>query len=222
MRIPGESAEWRAARDTLLEAESALRAQTEAVASMRRALPEGPPPAGRYRFAPADGADGVGLEDLFENGRQTLFFYSFMFAPQSGQGACPMCVAMLDSLDAAAPHISDRISLAVAAKASPQALRDFAENRGWGNLRLYSTCDAYNGDYGCETADGAQLPMAHVWTRRTGDVRYFWGSELFHRRDPDWPAHPRHVDAIWPLWNVLDMTPDGRGEAWFPKLDYAA
>jgi predicted dithiol-disulfide oxidoreductase (DUF899 family) len=29
----------------------------------------------------------------------------------------------------------------------------------------------------------------------------------------------RHVDSIWPIWNVLDMTPNGRGSASdFPKL----
>ena len=114
------------------------------------------------------------------------------------------------------------ISLAVAAKASPEELAAFATARGWRKLRLFSTKDAYNADYGCETAEGGQLPMAHVWTRRSGELRYFWGSELFHHKATDWPAHPRHVDAIWPLWNVLDMTPEGRGEDWFPRLYYTA
>jgi predicted dithiol-disulfide oxidoreductase (DUF899 family) len=32
---------------------------------------------------------------------------------------------------------------------------------------------------------------------------------------------PRHVDTIWPIWNVLDMTPTGRGMDWdFPRIDY--
>jgi predicted dithiol-disulfide oxidoreductase (DUF899 family) len=29
----------------------------------------------------------------------------------------------------------------------------------------------------------------------------------------------RHLDMIWPLWNVLDMTPAGRGQ-WYPELSY--
>ena len=39
--FPGESAEYRAARDRLLEQEIALRRATEAVATARRALPPG-------------------------------------------------------------------------------------------------------------------------------------------------------------------------------------
>ena len=39
--FPGESAEYRAARDRLLEQEGELRRATEAVAVARRALPSG-------------------------------------------------------------------------------------------------------------------------------------------------------------------------------------
>jgi predicted dithiol-disulfide oxidoreductase (DUF899 family) len=32
---------------------------------------------------------------------------------------------------------------------------------------------------------------------------------------------PRHVDSIWPIWNVLDATPEGRGtDSSFPALRY--
>ena len=41
MAFPNESAEYREARNALLDAEIALRRQTEAVAEMRRALPPG-------------------------------------------------------------------------------------------------------------------------------------------------------------------------------------
>ena len=38
------------------------------------------------------------------------------------------------------------------------------------------------------------------------------------------PADPgqdgRHVDMIWPLWNLFDFTPEGRGQKWSPKLTY--
>ena len=32
--------------------------------------------------------------------------------------------------------------------------------------------------------------------------------------------HSRHVDLIWPLWTVLDLTPAGRGTDWLPRLQY--
>ena len=41
---------------------------------------------------------------------------------------------------------------------------------------------------------------------------------MFAPRDPG--QDPRHVDTIWPLWNLLDLTPGGRGEGWYPKLSY--
>jgi predicted dithiol-disulfide oxidoreductase (DUF899 family) len=50
-------------------------------------------------------------------------------------------------------------------------------------------------------------------------VRHFWGSELLYaNREPG--QDPRHVDLIWPLWNVLDLTPQGRGTNFYPKLTY--
>ena len=31
---------------------------------------------------------------------------------------------------------------------------------------------------------------------------------------------PRGAPEIEPLWNILDLTPHGRGEDWYPKLEY--
>jgi len=31
----------------------------------------------------------------------------------------------------------------------------------------------------------------------------------------------RHVDFMWPLWNILDRTPEGRGSDWGPRLEYS-
>ncbi len=47
----------------------------------------------------------------------------------------------------------------------------------------------------------------------------YYASELFFV--PFEKEHPRHVDLVWPLWALFDMTPDGRGEDWFPAIDYA-
>ena len=30
----------------------------------------------------------------------------------------------------------------------------------------------------------------------------------------------RHVDMLWPVWNLFDLTPEGRGTDWYPKLRY--
>ena len=56
IRFPNESAEYRAARDELLDAEIELRAMVERVAALRRELPAGGE-AHDYVFDSTDGPD---------------------------------------------------------------------------------------------------------------------------------------------------------------------
>lgn len=224
--FPGEGGDYRKARDELLAAEIDLRSQIERVAELRRRLPGGGI-AEDYVFR--QGADDLGdrhtvtdvrLSALFAPGKNTLVIYSLMYAPEA-EAACPMCSALLDSLNGAAPHIVDRVNLAVVAKSPVQKTRDWARARGWTNLRLLSSQDnSYNTDYFAEDAAGAQWPCLNVFTKAgDGEVRHFYASELFFADSPE-GLHARHVDMIWPLWNVLDLTPEGRGADWFPKLEY--
>ena len=47
---------------------------------------------------------------------------------------------------------------------------------------------------------------------------HFWGSEMGDTSDPG--EDPRGAPDPTPLWNILDLTPGGRGTDWYPKLDY--
>jgi predicted dithiol-disulfide oxidoreductase (DUF899 family) len=238
--FPGESPEYRAARDRLLEQETELRRAMEAVAAARRELPPGGAVPEDYVFQGA-GADGgpaeVRLSELFAPGKDSLVIYSMMFprdpsderpGAASGQtalleleeGPCPSCVALLDQLDGAVEHASQHINLVVVAKAPPSRILTFAEERGWRQLRLLSSAgNTYNHDYLAETAEGSQRPMLNVFHRDGGVIRHFWGSELFYApTDPD--QDPRHVGTIEPVWNLFDLTPEGRGTAWDEQLRY--
>ena len=222
MSFPGESTEYRQARDRLLDAELALRRQAEALAAQRRELPLGGEVPVDYSFEESPGKS-VRLSELFAPGKDTLFLYSFMFLPTDSDPLgrpCPSCTSILDSLDGAALHITQRINLAVAAKAPIAKFREHAERRGWRNARLLSSAGTtYNTDYGAESPDGGQLPVATVFVRRDGKIHHFWSSELLTApRDPG--LHPRHVDFMWPVWSVFDNTPDGRGTDWNPELTY--
>jgi predicted dithiol-disulfide oxidoreductase (DUF899 family) len=228
VRFPGESDEYRSARNDLLKAEIDLRRQSEAVAAQRRALPLGGEVPTDYEFEEwdpdANAAQTVRLSDLFEEGKDTLFLYSFMFIPDdSGQPlavACPSCTSIIDAVDGAAPHLKQQINFAVAAKAPIERFRAHAQTRGWRHARLLSSgASTYNRDYRAEAEDGSQLPLATVFARRNGKIHHFWSSELFFA--PTEPGqHPRHVDFMWPLWLVFDRTPDGRGTDWHPQLEY--
>ena len=209
--FPDESDAYRQARDELLAAEIELRRQIETVAEQRRALPAGGVVPEDYVF---EGPDGPAtMSSLFMPGHNTLVLYSFMF--HSGQ-ACPMCTSVLDGVNGSAPHISQRVSLAVIAKAPFSEIKTYAKDRDWNNLRLYSSgANTYNRDYLGENKAGAQMPMLNVFVRRNGDIVHTYATEIMlAKAEPG--QDPRHVDAIWPLWNMLDFTPDGRGD-WYPE-----
>jgi predicted dithiol-disulfide oxidoreductase (DUF899 family) len=238
IRFPGESEEYRRERNRLLEAEAGLRRAIEHVAEQRRALPRGGVVPDDYRFEAAlDGAE-VRFSDLFEPGKDTLAIYSFMFprysgdtrpGPAEGETAklpvaetpCASCTSILDSLDGAAPHLVRQLNLAVVAKSDPERLRNFAQERGWRHLRLLSSRgNSYNRDYNAETPEGEQMPIMNVFVRDGDQFRHTWASELMYAPRED-GQDPRHVDFIWPVWNVLDATPGGRGMMPnFPSLRY--
>jgi predicted dithiol-disulfide oxidoreductase (DUF899 family) len=238
--FPGESAAYRAARDHLLGQEIELRRAMEAVAAARRALPPGGPVPEDYVFE-GRGPDGaptdVRLSELFAPGRDTLAIYSFMFprdpgddrpGPDEGEsallplaeGPCPSCVALLDQLDGAVEHLTPRMNFAVVAKAPLERVLTFARERGWRRLRLLSSGgNAYNRDYLAETETGDQRPMLNVFHREGDAIRHFWGSELFYApTDPD--QDPRHVGTLEPVWNLFDLTPEGRAVDWDEQLRY--
>jgi predicted dithiol-disulfide oxidoreductase (DUF899 family) len=219
--FPGESAEYRAARDRLLEQEIELRRATEQVAVARRALPPGGVVPEDYAF------DDARLSELFAPGRESLLIYSFMYPrdplddrPGPRDGPCPSCVALLDQLDGVVEHLEQNANFAVVAKAPLSALREVARERGWRQLRLVSSQgNSYNRDYHAETAEGEQRPMLNVFQRDGETIRHFWASELFYApTDPG--QDPRHVGTIEPLFNMLDLTRDGRPPDWDEQLSY--
>ena len=216
MNFPNESASYRSSRKELLEAELALRRQVEKVASMRRRLPDGGELLQDYVFAAERGP--VKLSQLFERGN-TLVAYSFMYGPNMKQ-ACPMCTSFLDGLNGNAQHVAQRTNLVVIAKSPIERIKEYARGRGWDNLRFLSSGGTtYNRDYHGENDKGAQMPMMNVFVKKDGKVRHFYGSELLYAPE-DKGQNARHNDLMWPLWNVLDITPEGRGTDWYPKLAY--
>ena len=128
---------------------------------------------------------------------------------------------MLDGLNGTAPHATQRINLVVVARSPIQRIRAFARERGWRHLRFLSSAgNTYNHDYHGETADGSQRPALNVFVRRGRRVYHFYNTELLfapaeHGQDP------RHVDLLWPLWNLFDLTPEGRPN-WYPELSYGS
>jgi predicted dithiol-disulfide oxidoreductase (DUF899 family) len=236
LAYPNESAEYRKARNELLDAEMSLRAQTEAVAAQRRALPAGGQVPADYVFERI-GKNGmpekVPMSRLFGK-HHTLILYSFMYGPDRDQ-PCPGCTHLLDSIDGGARHVGQRAALYIVAKSPIARLVAWASKRGWDHLQLLSTAgNSYDADY---FGDTSRLPAAvrkehgvkdgenwdetifNVFQRKNGIIRHFWGSELSFAPS-ERGQHHRSGDSVNSLWGLLDMTPEGRGATFFPKLEY--
>jgi len=217
MRIPNESAEYRAARTALLAEEIELRRHIARVAAPRRALPSGGAVIGEYRFANEQGQ--TDFAGLFGD-KSTLVMYNFMFGPKRAR-PCPMCVNLLGAWEGNAADIGQHASLVVVAGAPVERLLAWQRERGWNNLRLYTDLNgAYSRDYFAILPDGGEIPAINVFTRRDGTIRHFWSGEMGDATaDPGQDARGAPDPA--PLWTVLDLTPDGRPPDWYPKLAYA-
>ncbi len=193
--FPGESAEYRVARNELLEREVELRRVLEDVAIARRALPLGGDVPEDYVFQELrDGAViDVRLSELFAPGRNALAIYNFMFprdpgddrppgtgsAPRSSSPSNPALRALGFSINWTARRATQRVKFAVAAKTPIATRHAFAQERGWRHLLPLSASDnSFKGDYGGESTEGEQRQLMSVFERRGGENRHFWTSEM--------------------------------------------
>lgn len=219
-RFPNESDEYRVQRDRLLDAEVRLRDEIEAVAEQRRQLPLGGQLKENYTFNRAgDGGtvESIAFEDLFGD-HDSLLLYTMMFGRQ-WDAPCPSCTCIVDSINVNSRAVRETAAIAVVADAVPAQLRLWADRRGWYLDVVSGTDCGYILDYaGFETDDPGVVSVMNVFRKTSEGIFHFWASELLSRPLPS--GHPRHVDMIWPLWNLLDMTAAGRGDAIVPKQDY--
>ena len=207
-RYPNESREYREARDSLLKDEQELIDKTKALAEKRRDLPLGGELKEDYTFQWAnDGKVGesVKFSELFGD-KNTLLLYSFMYGP-NWDNPCPSCTSLMDGFDRTWYQVSRNAAFAAIAKAPAEKIDAWAQKRGWTQIPLVSGFESpYQADYKCQEPDDddMQMPVMHVFTKQDGKIFHFWGTETMSN----------HVDTVWPYWNLMDYTPEGR-----PNLD---
>lgn len=216
-----ESGSYRQARGELFEAEIALRDQCERVAALRRKLPietelqdyvfeEGPPELekdGPFRQ--------VRLSELFADPAKPLVVYQYMYGGAQKR-PCPMCTLWVDGFNGVAHHLRQRVNFAVIAAAGIGELRQWGRQRGWSKLRLVSSAGStFKSDLHFQDKDGSQQPGISVFVRspeRT--VKHFYSCSATMKENVN-----RGIDLLSPVWNIFDLTPQGRGD-WNAKLNY--
>jgi predicted dithiol-disulfide oxidoreductase (DUF899 family) len=219
-----ESADYVARREELRLAEVELMRQRERVAAMRRRLPPGAS-VKDYVFEEGpsnlDAGDApiqtVRLSELFSGPDRSLVIYHLMYGKRQ-TSPCPMCTMWIDGFNGVAGHLAQSVDFAIAAAADPPALRQHARNRGWRNLRLLSCGNStFKYDLRSEDADGSQDSTISVFTREPdGSLRHVYSAHPWMAAD----IKERGIDLLTPVYNVLDLTPQGRGD-FYGKLAYA-
>jgi predicted dithiol-disulfide oxidoreductase (DUF899 family) len=215
-RLSNESPEYSMRRDELLEAEIALRDQIERVAELRRRLPIDTAVADTTFEEIRDGVRvPVRLSELFEDPGKTLVLVHFMFGGRQST-PCPMCTLWADGYDGIAPHLRQRVNFAVLVAGDVGVFGEYARQRGWRNLRLVSAADSdLKRSLGFEAEDGGQHPGVSVF-RRLDDGRLVHFASVCAMLAR---GEFRGMDLLSPLWNFLDLTPEGRGD-WMPRIGY--
>jgi len=222
--LSNESPEYIAQRDQLRLAEIELMHHQEKVAEMRRQLPQGPE-IQDYVFeeGPADLHAGdspvrtVRMSQLFTAADRALVIYHFMFGKKNTK-PCPMCTAWIDCMNGIAHHLAQNVDLAIVAAADPATVRAHARARGWNKLRLLSAgTNSFKYDLGSEDRDGGQDSEVSVFVQDHGKIRHFYSSHP--RMSPE--IKERGIDLLNPIWNILDLTPHGRGD-FYASLAYGS
>src|SRR5213594_5060063 len=221
--LANESPEYLAKREELRQAEIELMRQRERVAVLHRALPPGATiPDYEFLEGPTSLDDGdkplrtVRLSELFNGPDRSLVLYHFMYGKKQ-TNPCPMCTAWIDSFNGVAHHLAQNVDLAIVAAVDPSTLRTHARKRGWDKLRLLSAGEStFKHDLGSEDREGHQDSTISVFTRDSdGTLRHFYSSHPRLAED----INERGIDELNPIWNVLDLTPQGRGK-WYASLEY--
>jgi predicted dithiol-disulfide oxidoreductase (DUF899 family) len=222
-RLRNEPADYTRAREELQLAEIELMHQREHVAALRRRLPVGAVVEDYvFQEGPRSLDDGdaptrsVRLSELFTGPGRSLAIYHLMYGKLQTT-PCPMCTMWIDGFNGIVRHVDQNLDFVVAAAADLPDLRAHARNRGWHNVRLLSCGDStFKYDLGSEDADGEQDSTISVFTRDAdGSVRHVYTA---HPRMAD-DIDQRGIDLLSPVWHLMDLTPEGRGE-WFAELSY--
>ena len=127
-----------------------------------------------------------------------------------------MCAMWTDGFNAIVHHLKQRVNFAIVAQGEITEFRAWARRRRWNNLRLISSAgSSFKTDLRFQDSQEGQLPGVSVFIKsEDGSLRHFYSASAIMKEN-----EYRGLDLFTPVWNMLDLTPDGRGD-WLPGLQY--
>ena len=218
------SERWVAERKNLLAREKELTRLHDQIARERRALPWErvekdyvfDAPEGRRRLA-----------DLFE-GRRQLLVQHFMLGPDWEQG-CPSCSFMADHTDGMNAHLAQRDITFVAISRAPLAeIERFRRRMGWQFKWVSSHGSDFNYDFQVSFTpqELVEAEVPYNYGKRPFPSQEAPGISVFYMDDAGdvfhtYSTYGRGVEVMMGAYNLMDLTPKGRGERDVPhKMEW--
>jgi predicted dithiol-disulfide oxidoreductase (DUF899 family) len=226
----GTQAEWLAARKALLEREKELTRRSDELARERQQLPW---VAVEKDYAFETVAGTKTLAELFD-GRSQLLVYHFMFGPTVDgwpDAGCPGCSYTADSLDGAVVHLPPRgVTFVAVSRAPIENLVAYRRRMGWGFPWVSVAGNDFNLDFAVFTDEERRTGRGFNFgtAKRAADIDVrrdeLHGLSAFAVEEGvvyhTYSCYDRGTDALNATWQLLDRTPNGRGEdpAGWPRL----
>ena len=222
---PVVSAErWLSERKALLAREKELMRLHDQVARERRALPWERVDKD-YVFDTAEGRRT--LSELFD-GRRQLLVQHFMLGPGWEQG-CPSCSFMADHTDGMNVHLAQRDITLVAISRAPLAeIARFRQRMGWQFRWASSHGSDFNYDFKVSFTpeERAKGEVSYNYVMQSFPHEEAPGVSVFYKDDAGdifhtYSTYGRGVEVMMGAYNMMDLTPEGRGERDVPhKMEW--
>ena len=207
--------DWTMARLALLDEEKALTRQMDTLAAKRRSMPWTLVEK-TYVF---DGPQGrVTLAELF-SGRNQLVVYHFMFGPEWTAG-CHRCSFWADNFDGLDVHLAHRdTTFVVVSNTAREKIEAYRGRMGWRFTWVSSLGSDFNRDFHVTFAQ-AELDAGNAYYNFRKRSPYFTempGLSVFARLSDGriaytYSTYARGIDIFNAAYQMLDLTPNGRGE----------
>jgi len=216
--------EWLAARRALMEKEKAHMREGDALAAQRRALPWVKVDKD-YQFETTAGPKT--LAELF-GGRGQLIVHHLMYGADWA-AACPGCSFQAEHIDGPAPHLEQHdVSIVAVSSASLDKLNAYKARMGWRFEWVSAQGGDFNRDFRVTFTDDqiAQGRVDYNFGTIETDPRYIDkelpGVSVFYKDEAGdvfhtYSTYARGLDALLGANHYLDLTPEGRNDAAYPK-----